>query len=198
MARIRFGNPMPGRSVEYAADAFGVISGRNHHGWDWRVPTGTPIRASASGGVTECGDLNPDAGLGVELGHGSGWTSRYVHMSRLLVNLGDRVSYGTILGEVGKTGNAKVPHLHAAWYLFGTAIDPALIVEPDAGPNVALIQKRLRAHGFDPGPVDGRFGPLTATALAAFQASAGLDPTGVVDEWTVQRLGRKVGSGGSL
>ncbi|MCB1005544.1 MAG: peptidoglycan-binding protein [Acidimicrobiales bacterium] len=56
---------------------------------------------------------------------------------------------------------------------------PALGVG-SAGPDVVTLQERLVALGFDPGSVDGNFGPGTATAVQAFQTSAGLTADGVV------------------
>lgn len=195
MARIRFLNPCPGYSLTVPGGVFGAPrTGHLHAGWDFTAPKGSPVRATASGRVSKVGltDIG-DAGLYVELAIGSGWSWFGCHLSKVLVAPGDVVRYGQIIGLVGDTGNAAGFHLHAAWYLFGRPVDPATIVEADTGPNVALLQARLAAHGFDPGGLDGRFGPKTAAALAAFQGSVLLDPTGVEDEWTTQRLARKAG-----
>ena len=64
--------------------------------------------------------------------------------------------------------------------------DRPLLGPGSAGPEVASLQETLVGLGFDPGAVDGRFGPDTAAAVTAFQASVGLVPDGVVgaDTWS--------------
>ncbi len=56
------------------------------------------------------------------------------------------------------------------------------------GPSVLLLQRLLAERGFAPGALDGDFGPKTESALAAFQASAGLAPTGRAGPETWQAL----------
>lgn len=90
------------------------ISGdqRFHAGTDVGAPTGTPIVATASGRVA-VSDFLGGYGLTVILRHDNGTEeSLYAHMSRLLVNVGDRVEQGEVIGLVGSTGNSTGPHLH--------------------------------------------------------------------------------------
>src|SRR5664280_752327 len=58
-----------------------------------------------------------------------------------------------------------------------------------SGPQVTDLQDRLRARGFDPGKSDGDFGPGTASAVKAFQRSAGFNDDGVVAGATADALG---------
>lgn len=58
----------------------------------------------------------------------------------------------------------------------------------DAGEHVERLQERLAELGFGPGTPDGDYGARTATAVAAFQALVGLDPTGDADRTTAQAL----------
>jgi hypothetical protein len=58
------------------------------------------------------------------------------------------------------------------------------------GPDVLAVQRRLGALGFDPGPLDGAYGPATERAVRAFQASAGLEADGVVGPRTRAALAR--------
>jgi murein DD-endopeptidase MepM/ murein hydrolase activator NlpD len=84
---------------------------RPHYGIDLAVPTGTPIRAPASGVVTLAQpDLLREGGL-VMIDHGQGLITLYLHMSRLDVVEGQSVAQGDILGAVGATGRATGPHL---------------------------------------------------------------------------------------
>ena len=60
-----------------------------------------------------------------------------------------------------------------------------------ANPRIAAVQIALRAHGFDPGAVDGRSGPLTRGALSAFQRKRGLEPDGRIDRRTRRAFGTR-------
>ena len=60
-----------------------------------------------------------------------------------------------------------------------------------ASARVAALQIGLRAHGFDPGPVDGVRGQLTTNALIAFQRARGVSPTGRVGRATRRALGAR-------
>ena len=56
--------------------------------------------------------------------------------------------------------------------------------------RVQALQRRLRRAGFSPGPVDGRYGPLTEAAVARFQAAHGLAVSGIAGPVTLARLAR--------
>ena len=64
-----------------------------------------------------------------------------------------------------------------------------VLQQGSSGPEVADLQNKLRARGFDPGVSDGSFGPGTAAAVEAFQRSAGLGADGVVGPQTAAALG---------
>ena len=101
---------------------------RPHNGVDIAAPEGTPIRAPASGVVVL---VHPDmfySGKTVMLDHGHGLTSVYVHMSGIVVEVGQRVKSGDEIGRVGETGRATGPHLHWGISLFSTHLDPELLV----------------------------------------------------------------------
>lgn len=107
------------------------IPKRPHYGLDIAAPEGTKIVAPADGVVT----LNqPDlfyTGVTVMLDHGHGLSTLYIHMSKSSVALGQRVRQGEMIGAVGKTGRATGPHLHWGMSLFGTRLDPRLML-PEA------------------------------------------------------------------
>ncbi|MGE3865368.1 MAG: M23 family metallopeptidase [Hyphomonadaceae bacterium] len=98
-----------------------------HMGLDIAAPVGTPIRAPAGGVVTLAEpDMHYEGGL-VFIDHGQGLISMYLHMSRVDVKAGDRVTQGQVLGAVGAKGRATGPHL--CWRLKwrDRALDPGLV-----------------------------------------------------------------------
>lgn len=108
------------------------IPKRPHYGLDIAAPRGTEIVAPADGVVS----LNQAdlfyTGVTVMLDHGHGLSTLYIHMSKSSVQLGQRVRQGDVIGAVGKTGRATGPHLHWGMSLFGTRLDPQLML-PDSG-----------------------------------------------------------------
>ncbi|HEU5470606.1 MAG TPA: M23 family metallopeptidase [Actinophytocola sp.] len=74
---------------------------------------GDPVAAAAAGRVSRVDNEGADSyGRWIELDHGSGWTTRYAHLSAQRVAVGDRVSPGQLIGNVGTTGGSSGPHLH--------------------------------------------------------------------------------------
>jgi murein DD-endopeptidase MepM/ murein hydrolase activator NlpD len=96
---------------------FGVrihpISGASefHQGVDLGASMGTPVLAAFSGQILVAG---PTGGLGnaVAIGHGSSQRTRYGHMSKVAVTVGQVVKQGEVIGYVGSTGESTGPHLH--------------------------------------------------------------------------------------
>lgn len=85
-----------------------------HTGLDLRGRTGAPVKAAGRGRVAYAGNLY-FAGNAVYVDHGLGVYTGYFHLSRILVAIGDEVSPGDLIGEVGATGRVTAAHLH--WYL---------------------------------------------------------------------------------
>lgn len=96
---------------------------RFHDGQDIAAPSGTTIRAAASGTVVHSGRMGV-YGLAVMINHGSGYTTLYGHCSSLLVREGQSVSQGQPIARVGSTGWSTGPHCHFSVYRNGTAINP--------------------------------------------------------------------------
>ena len=83
---------------------------RAHLGTDYAAPTGTPVRAVASGRVVFSA-LSGESGNLVTVEHNDGYRTQYLHLSRRLVQAGQRVAQGDYVGLVGMTGLATGPHL---------------------------------------------------------------------------------------
>lgn len=96
---------------------------RPHDGVDIAADHGTPILAAAKGRVVRSGWVS---GLGqiVEIDHGFGYVTRYGHASKLLVRVGQQVTRGQMIAQVGRTGIATGPHLHYEVRLNGQAQNP--------------------------------------------------------------------------
>ncbi|HET9482921.1 MAG TPA: M23 family metallopeptidase [Xanthomonadales bacterium] len=99
-----------------------------HYGHDIAAPTGTAVRAPASGVVTLAErDFHLTGGT-VLLDHGHGVSSVFLHLSRIDVSVGQRVARGEVFGAVGATGRASGPHLHWGLNWFDVRLDPALVL----------------------------------------------------------------------
>lgn len=102
---------------------FGPRWGRLHAGIDVGAPFGTPIVSVASGVVIDAGWLGSYGNL-VVVDHGNGLSTAYAHQQRIVVSVGDRVSQGAVLGEVGSTRFSTGPHLHFEVRVNGVPHDP--------------------------------------------------------------------------
>ncbi len=83
-----------------------------HEGIDFNCATGTNVRATGDGTVIEANRSNRGYGNEVVINHGFGYTTRYAHLSKILVKPGQKVKRGEIIGKVGSTGKSVGPHLH--------------------------------------------------------------------------------------
>lgn len=100
---------------------------QHHDGIDISLPTGTPVQPVNAGTVTFAGNKG-GYGLLVEIDHGNGLTSRYAHLSELLVSVGEEMLPGRPLGLVGQTGLATAPHLHLEIRRDHQPINPLLLL----------------------------------------------------------------------
>lgn len=102
---------------------YGYRWGRTHTGIDVGAPTGTSIKAAASGTVTFSG-WKGTLGKMVVVSHGNGIQTYYAHCSKLLVSAGQKVSAGQVIAKVGSTGRSTGPHLHFEIRVNGSSINP--------------------------------------------------------------------------
>lgn len=94
-----------------------------HTGIDMRGDKGDPIRVTANGKVTIAG-WSGGYGNMVEVDHGNGFATRYGHMSKIDVKVGQHVVIGQTIGEIGSTGRSTGNHLHYETRIDGEAVDP--------------------------------------------------------------------------
>lgn len=97
----------------------------NNNGLDIAAALGTPVHAVAKGSVEYTSEDFASYGPIVILNHGDGYFTLYAHLSDILVNVGQQVTAGQIVGRVGDTGSLKGPVLHFEVRKGGTALDPA-------------------------------------------------------------------------
>ncbi len=119
--KIPFGFPVRGNYR--STSGFGPRWGRMHSGHDWAGATGTPIHATADGVVTFAGRQSGYGNL-IKIRHDFGFETRYAHLSRIRVEVGQRVSLGDRIGDMGNTGRSTGTHLHYEIRSGGAAINP--------------------------------------------------------------------------
>lgn len=99
-----------------------------HRGIDLRAARGTPVYATASGEAVMAGYCDSGTGNCIVLDHAGGWRSQYFHLSRVRIGVGDRVSQGQHIGDVGSSGLATGPHLHFQLGRGRHAVDPMTLI----------------------------------------------------------------------
>ncbi|WP_106609878.1 M23 family metallopeptidase [Shimia abyssi] len=134
-------------SPDYADFSCGPLSYDGHKGTDFALPSlevmmsGVSVLAAAPGVVSGVRDGMPDqefneqnaatvqgrdCGNGVAIDHGDGWVTQYCHMKQdsVAVTLGQRVTTGETLGQVGLSGRTQFPHLHISLRQNERVVDP--------------------------------------------------------------------------
>jgi murein DD-endopeptidase MepM/ murein hydrolase activator NlpD len=124
---------MPVKNNYRFTSGFGPRWGRMHNGTDFAAPVGTPIYAPADGVVTFAG-WSSGYGRLVKIKHDFGIETRYAHQSRIRVKVGQRVSRGDRIGDIGNSGRSTGPHLHYEIRVGGRPINPMIYIK--AGQNV--------------------------------------------------------------
>ena len=118
-------------SFGYRRDPFNGL-GAMHSGIDFRGALGSPIFAAADGRVTFAGRKSA-YGNAIEVRHGNGILTRYAHLSRIGVKVGQLVEGGATIGGLGTSGRSTGPHLHFEVHINDHAVNPRpfLEVAPD-------------------------------------------------------------------
>ncbi|MGC2418298.1 MAG: M23 family metallopeptidase [Candidatus Acidiferrales bacterium] len=106
---------------------------RPHLGIDYGAPSGTPVQTIGDGRVIFAGRKGGDGNL-VKVQHANGYTTFYMHLSRILVRDGQRVKQGQNIGLVGMTGLATGPHLDFRIEQHGTFLNFEKLKLPSSDP----------------------------------------------------------------
>ncbi|MEN8722426.1 MAG: M23 family metallopeptidase [Alphaproteobacteria bacterium] len=109
-----------------------------HSGMDFAGQRGVPVKATAEGIVVHAGPKGAYGNL-VAISHGYGLKTRYAHLSRVDVKVGDLVAVGTPLGAIGTTGRSTGNHLHYEVWYGRNSRDPRPFI--DAGRDLAALVK---------------------------------------------------------
>lgn len=106
-----------------------------HFGVDIAAPAGTPVVAPAGGRVTLAEPGMFYSGKTLILDHGHGLSSSFLHLSEILVGVGDQVRKGETIARVGASGRVTGPHLDWRVNWFEVRLDPQLLVRtpPETG-----------------------------------------------------------------
>ena len=115
-----------------------------HSGLDFKGAIGSPIFAAAEGRVTFAG-WRSGYGQAIEITHGNGMLTRYAHLSRIGVKVGQEVDAGDTIGGLGSTGRSTGPHLHFEVRINDRAINPRPFLE--AAPDVLKEVRRTGSAG---------------------------------------------------
>ncbi|MEM1381263.1 MAG: M23/M56 family metallopeptidase [Pseudomonadota bacterium] len=100
----------------------------HHHGIDIAAPIGTPIQAPGPGIVTRVEINHKGYGRLLDITHADGTVTRYAQLERFHVGIGDRVSAGQKIAEVGNSGRSTGPHLHLEVRVDGQPVDPETVL----------------------------------------------------------------------
>ena len=101
---------------------------RMHNGVDFAAGLGTPLYATADGVVTHAG-WGSGYGRLVKIQHEFGIETRYAHMSKMRVKVGQRVSRGDHIGDMGASGRVTGVHLHYEVRVGGKAVNPMIYIK---------------------------------------------------------------------
>lgn len=94
-----------------------------HKGVDFAMPVGTPVLAVGDGEVLVA-QYNGTSGYHVAIRHGRQYTTRYMHLKRILVKPGQKIKRGDRIGLSGNTGRSTAPHLHYEFWVNQQAVNP--------------------------------------------------------------------------
>ena len=119
---------LPVKSAFRYTSGYGMRWGRMHQGTDFAAPHGTPIYSTADGVVTHAGWLSGYGRL-IKIQHAFGIETRYAHLSQIRVNVGQRVSRGERIGDMGNSGRSTGTHLHYEVRVGDKSVNPMIYIK---------------------------------------------------------------------
>ena len=140
-APLKFGYRI---SSKFSKNRFHPVQKRfkAHKGTDYAAATGTPIVTTASGVVERTG-YTAGNGNYVKVKHSATYSTQYLHMSKILVRNGQRVTQGETIGKVGSTGLATGPNVCYRFWKNGVQVDPLAQKLPNSIPMLAKFKPRF-------------------------------------------------------
>jgi murein DD-endopeptidase MepM/ murein hydrolase activator NlpD len=141
-----------------------------HAGVDFAGAHGEPVVAAAEGVVVRAGWAGGYGNV-VDIDHGRGMSTRYGHLSRVQVRVGDRVVAGDQIGKMGSTGRSTGTHLHFEIRVDGQAVDPMPYLR--AAPQIAAAQQLARQAMGGPAATAATATPLPAPVRVPAPAAPG-------------------------
>ena len=115
-----------------------------HTGVDFIAAPGSEVLAAA-GGVVSAAEVHSEYGNMIDVDHDNGLTTRYAHLSKMIVKVGDIVLKGQRLGELGQTGRATGPHLHFEVRQNSVPLNPNRFLSFAKAQEPAVATKSARA-----------------------------------------------------
>ena len=119
---------LPVKSAFRYTSGYGMRWGRMHQGTYFAAPHGTPIYSTADGVVTHAGWLSGYGRL-IKIQHAFGIETRYAHLSQIRVNVGQRVSRGERIGDMGNSGRSTGTHLHYEVRVGDKSVNPMIYIK---------------------------------------------------------------------
>jgi murein DD-endopeptidase MepM/ murein hydrolase activator NlpD len=126
VSALPLANPAPGKAV---TSLFGVRrdpflgTAAFHSGIDFRASYGQTVKSTAAGKIVKAGRFGGYGNM-VEIDHGNGFSTRFAHLSRVLVRDGQQIAAGVAVGEAGSSGRSTGSHLHYEVRENGRAVNP--------------------------------------------------------------------------
>ena len=115
-----------------------------HTGVDFIAASGSEILAAA-GGVVAAAEIHPEYGKMIDIDHDNGLTTRYAHLSKMVVEVGDIVLKGQRIGALGQSGRATGPHLHFEVREHSVPLNPNRFLSFVKAQEPAVATKSARA-----------------------------------------------------
>ena len=126
--------PVANKNLKQTASGYGMRidpiykTVKFHAGMDFSANIGTPVYVTGNGTVRQAG-WDGLYGNCIIVDHGFGYVTRYAHLNKMKVRVGQKVVRGEVIGEVGSTGKSTGPHLHYEVIYKGTRVDPMPFIQ---------------------------------------------------------------------